>query len=126
MRFDTQLAQLGGLAASIRAANPDDFSADALDLLAEPGSTPAAFFIDAAGESRPLAIVSAPVPVYDLQHWRLRPAEAMAPQRIELRSDVAGGIVAASLVDSRQRRLSPADAISLAQVVCAGRQGLRQ
>ncbi|MCY3718499.1 MAG: hypothetical protein OXG07_02925, partial [Anaerolineaceae bacterium] len=100
VRFDTQLAQLGGLAASVRAANPDDFSADALDLLVEPGSAPAAFFIDAAGERRPLATVSGPVPVYDLQHWRLRPDEAMAPQRIELRSDVAGGIVAASLVDT--------------------------
>ncbi|MCY3946156.1 MAG: YfhO family protein [Anaerolineaceae bacterium] len=110
VRFDTQLAQLGGLATSVYAANPDNFSADALDLLAEAGSTPAAFFIDATGESRPLAIVSAPVPVYDLQHWRLQPDEAMAPQRIELRSDVPGGIVAASLVDSASgdsRQLTP-------------------
>ena len=110
VRFDTQLAQLAGLASSVRAANPDDFSADALDLLVEAGSTPAAFFVDAAGESRPLTVVSAPVPVYDLLHWRLRPDEAMAPQRIELRSDVAGGIVAASLVDTASgdfRQLTP-------------------
>ncbi|MDD9957232.1 MAG: hypothetical protein OXP68_13565 [Anaerolineaceae bacterium] len=110
VRFDTQLAQLAGLAATVRAANPDDFSADALDLLVEPGSTPAAFFINATGERRPLAIVSGPFPVYDLQHWRLRPDAATAPQRIELRSDVAGGIVAASLVDSVSgdfRQLTP-------------------
>ncbi len=108
--FDTQLAQLGGLAATVRAANPDDFSADALDLLAEPGSTPAAFFIDAEGQRRPLAIVSGPVPVYDLQHWRLQADESMAPREIELRSDVAGGIVAASLIDTVSgdfRQLTP-------------------
>lgn len=110
VRFDTQLAQLSGLAASVRAANPEGFSADALDLLVEAGSAPAAIFIDGEGEQRPLAIVSGPVPVYDLQHWRLRPDEAMAPQRIELRSKVAGDVVAASLVDTISgdfRQLTP-------------------
>ncbi|MCY4525934.1 MAG: hypothetical protein OXB89_04940, partial [Anaerolineaceae bacterium] len=110
VRFDTQLAQLGGMAATLRAGNPDDFIADALDLLVEYGSTPAAFFVDAEGERRPLSIVSEPVPVYDLLHLRLQPDVAMAPKEIELRSDIAGGIVAASLVDSVSgdyRQLTP-------------------
>lgn len=100
LRFDTQLAQLGGLAATLYADNPDGFRADALDLLVEPGSTPAADFIDEEGRRRPLRVVSEPVPVYDLEHLRLQAAEATAPQAIELRSDLPGGIVAASLVDT--------------------------
>ncbi len=110
VRFDTQLAQLGGLTTTLRAANPDGFTADALDLLVESGVTPEALFIDGDGQGLPLAIVSEPVPVYDLLHLRLQVDEAMAPQDIELHSEVAGGIVAASLVDTGSgdfRQLTP-------------------
>ncbi len=99
--FDTRLAQLQGPAAAISSANPRGFTADALDLLIEPGSAPQASFITAAGRRAPLTVVSEPVPVHDLLHLRLRPEAALTPQRIELRSDTAARIVAATLVDTR-------------------------
>ncbi len=99
--FDTQLAQLQGPAATINLANSRAFTADALELLVEPDSVPQATFIDAAGQRTRLTTVSAPVPVYDLLHLRLRPDTALTPQRIELGSDTAGRIIAATLVDTR-------------------------
>ncbi len=99
--FDTRLAQLQGPAAAISSANPRGFTADALDLLVEPGAAPQASFVTAAGRRVPLTAVSEPVPVYDLLHLRLRPEAALTPQRVELRSATAARIIAATLVDTR-------------------------
>ena len=99
--FDTRLAQLQGPAAAISSANPRGFTADALDLLVEPGAAPQASFVTAAGRRAPLTVVSEPVPVYDLLHLRLRPEAALTPQRVELRSATAARIIAATLVDTR-------------------------
>jgi len=102
--FDTQLAQLQGPAPLIQLANPAAFTADALELLVEPGAQPRATFVSADGRRTAPTVVSDPVPVYALWHLRLQPPAALAPQRIELQSEGAGRIVAATLVDARARR----------------------
>lgn len=108
--FDTQLAQLQGPGLTIHSANPEAFGADALDLLVEADAMPSADFIDAEGRRRPLRLTGGPVPAYDLFHLRLQAGATLTPERIEIRSDSAGGVVAATLVDTRSgdyRQLTP-------------------
>ena len=110
MTFDTQLAQLQGPGLTIHSNNPDAFTADALDLLVEAEVTATATFIDSDGRRRPLRVSSGPAPAYDLFYLRLQAGAALTPERIEVRSDSAGGVVAATLVDTRSgdyRQLTP-------------------